>query len=156
MTVDELEKLRTHKRLQRLGKLTPDAHPDRTLLYGYDSIGDAWHIYQKDGEIHLLIFGFLLKRGQVCSKILKRYEKSTEFAVATLIPNRRLYPERCDFAFCYRVLDEGFHLPFAPFDEGARKTTKSLFVNLTLEDISDAERFALGEQMQSPVRAKCA
>lgn len=78
---------------------------DRTLLYGYTCERDTWHVYIKDCVIH---------------KVIYKYGKDPmEYAVndnSEFIPDKRLYPETCDFKFCSILHRLGYELPFTSWD----------------------------------------
>lgn len=135
MTEAELARLneRTH------GLIGPDDLGDRTLLYGYDIERNIWHVYQKDGQIHILVFchEYDKSRSQV---VLKRYKKDVEFFGKDLAPNKRLYPDRCDFAFCEILMTKGVFLPFTTFDADMERRKRTPFVSLMIEDFSDEHR----------------
>ena len=81
---------------------------DRTLLYGYTTERKTWHVYQQGGLLHRVIYigsnpGFEFT--EVAEKIDARH----------LIPNKRLYPEACDFIFCWELNRRDIHLPFTNF-----------------------------------------
>lgn len=81
---------------------------DRTLLYGYTTERATWHVYQQGGLLHKVIYigsnpGFEFT--EVAEKIDARHP----------IPNKRLYPEACDFIFCWEVKRRDVHLPFTNF-----------------------------------------
>lgn len=78
---------------------------DRTLLYGYTCDRDTWHVYIKDKKIHKVIY--------------KYKEKPVEYPIESnydYIPNKRLYPETCDFLFCKLLIKLGYDLPFTTWN----------------------------------------
>ena len=83
---------------------------NRTLLYGYNIERKTWHVYLWNGVIHLLIYNF---QGHQLD-----YRNYTEVPIdpCPLIPDKRLYPEACDFEFCSLLRDSGVILPFTTFD----------------------------------------
>lgn len=96
---------------------------DRTLLYGYTCNRDTWHVYLKDGQIVTLVYGWSYEnessefkyhvKGQMNEKScvysynIIEIENNIDF-----IPDKRIYPNACDFEFCKLILDAGGHLPF--------------------------------------------
>jgi hypothetical protein len=90
-------------------------YDDRTLLYGYDVDRATWHLYVEDGEV-------LLHRYRMEASILRinfRHAVFPEGEIERLVvPNKRLYPERCDFEFCQWARQmKHWHLPFTKWDE---------------------------------------
>lgn len=109
MTQDEL------KALDGIAAAVPtisaDDGGDRTLLYGYDVDRRTHHLYQVDGILHLVVYTDSQSGGD-----LVRYETGRELPLEGVAPNKRLYPEACDFAFCRRLRQAGAHLPFTTYD----------------------------------------
>lgn len=82
--------------------------PDRTLLYGYDCDRNTWHTFQKDGQLHKAVY-----LGSNREFIVK--ESGDAFDARHLIPNKRLYPEACDFTFCLQLKRLDLYLSFTTF-----------------------------------------
>lgn len=81
---------------------------DRTLLYGYDVDRNTWHIYLYRSQIYAVMY--YLQDGEV-----------SEMKVAVnddYVPNKRLYPERCDFEFCKLLKRYKVSLPFTNWSDG--------------------------------------
>lgn len=79
---------------------------DRTLLYGFDCDRNTWHTYIKDGEIHKVVYGY--EESPKKREVYSNYE---------YVPNKRLYPECCDFEFCKLLKLKDVILPFTSFQE---------------------------------------
>lgn len=81
---------------------------DRTLLWGYTKDSTSWHVYMLGGEIHIHVYN---------SEKTLWHESGTEFDLDEIafVPNKRLYPEACDFEFCKLLKKLGVHLPFTTF-----------------------------------------
>jgi len=111
----------------------------RTLLYGYTCDRDTWHVYIKDGQIMILVFkGYEgSPNGQSLLKtIIVDEENQRITANQDFVPNKRLYPESCDFEFCMMLYMAGVDLPFTTWDEKrAEALAGKPFQGLTLEDI---------------------
>ncbi len=76
---------------------------DRTLLYGYDVNRKTWHVYLMDGEIHLHVYD----HNRIT--ITKRSDRFWLDA-HKLMPNKRLYPEACDFDFLQILRGNGVQI----------------------------------------------
>ena len=74
---------------------------DRTLLYGFTFNKDTWHVYLKNNEIYTVVYEFNGRPQPIEVRTNEDY-----------IPDKRLYPERCDFEFCNLLKQKGFELPF--------------------------------------------
>lgn len=85
---------------------------DRTLLYGYNVSKFKWHVYFKYGLIHKVIYS---------NKNPISHKKFEEVNPKILIPNKRLYPEACDYLFCSLLISMGFELLFTNFNKEKRK-----------------------------------
>ena len=80
----------------------------RTLLYGYNTDRSTLHIYLCErGFIH--IHHYTLEH-----TIYYNYTAAPD--IDLLIPNKRLYPECCDFEICKRLKKWGYNLPFTKFN----------------------------------------
>lgn len=78
----------------------------RTLLYGYDSDRNTWHVYlDAAGVLHKVVY-----LGGACALCLSH--EAGRLPDATLIPNKRLYPQHCDFEACLLLQRAGVSLPF--------------------------------------------
>ena len=93
--------------------LFSDDFSDRTLLYGYDCDRVTWHLYIDDGEVHLHCMD-----GEV-STVRTNFSREAltrrDLLQSAIIPNKRLYPERCDYDFCAWAKQEGLYLSFTRF-----------------------------------------
>ncbi len=82
--------------------------PDRTLLYGYDTDRRTWHVWQDCGWLHVAIY---IGR----NPSFESHSYGPKFVASSLIPNKRLYPEACDFDFCVALRKLGMSIPFLPW-----------------------------------------
>ena len=48
------------------------------------------------------------------------------------VPDKRLYPERCDYNFCRLLKEKGIHLPFTTWDDTF--AISDTYYGFTLED----------------------
>lgn len=80
----------------------------RTLLYGYTVDRDTWHVYiNYEGHIKTVKYaGLAGEVEQIHPRCNKQY-----------VPNKRLYPAKCDYEFCKLLKEAGVHLPFTTFDK---------------------------------------
>jgi hypothetical protein len=83
---------------------------NRTLLWGYDSPRNSSHTYLEDGVIHHVLYDHRDK--------LLFHTSSVEalFPLSTLIPDKRLYPEACDYEFTRILKERELSLPFTAFN----------------------------------------
>lgn len=79
---------------------------DRTLLYGYTCDRNTWHVYLKDEEIHTVMY--------MDKKDIQEIQVTSNNGY---IPDKRLYPERCDFEFCSFLKNLGYSLPFTSWTD---------------------------------------
>lgn len=86
---------------------TLEDQSDRTLLWGYTVERYSHHVFIKDGELRMVVYGsnveepFVMKRGSI--------------PVLEIVPNKRLYPDACDLEFCNRLLEMRVNPPFTTF-----------------------------------------
>lgn len=89
-------------------------HEDRTLIYGYSVTGQSVHVYLKGGNVYLAEYytnehpDKLVPQDQVINKFTSLDE---------LIPNKRAYPETCDYDFCMWLKDQGVMPTFTTFNK---------------------------------------
>jgi hypothetical protein len=115
-TVAVLDKPRIYLEAKDFGN---DDRNSKTLLYGYDCDRNTWHVFQNH---HGLVFLHVYKNN------LSSYETRQAIDVSgdgvadlqELVPNKRLYPEYCDFQFCAYMKEKGVHLPFTVWSEPRR------------------------------------
>jgi hypothetical protein len=83
----------------------------RTLAYGYTCDRDTFHVYlDEQGLINRFLYRF---DGTIIS-----HSAQKGFPVDELVPNKRLYPEACDFEFCKKILPFlEYGLPFTSYNE---------------------------------------
>lgn len=77
---------------------------DRTLLWGYTCDRWSWHVYLKDMKIYTVTYEYMKE------PIIVNVKTNNDF-----VPNKRLYPEACDYDFCKALARMGVHLPFTTF-----------------------------------------
>lgn len=104
-------KMMAHKPTTSFGITTfdwSDNDLDRTLLYGYDVDRNTWHVYVKDKRVYLYAYNY----DGACTA-----GGDTFTSFQDLIPNKRLYPERCDYEFAlWLIRDKGCHMTFLKWD----------------------------------------
>ncbi|MGX5608911.1 hypothetical protein ACWKTZ_21300 [Bacillus cereus] len=85
---------------------------DRTLLYGYTCEKETWHVYVKNNTIYTVV---------------NPYGNNVEYVEIELnqeyVPDKRLYPERCDFEFCSLLKQKGIYLPFTTWQDDIKEET---------------------------------
>lgn len=109
MTPEEQEQLKPESKFITGSDLKNQA--DRTLLYGYTVGRRTWHVYLRDGIIYSYSYGAgIYEEGEFDS------DSVTPINIGhneDYVPNKRLYPECCDFEFCQLLLNnEVDYLPF--------------------------------------------
>jgi len=85
---------------------------NRTLLFGYDTSYETHHVFLLDGEIHFVVYAPVKVPG---TWGIHRCERGDDIDVEAIVPNKRLYPEACDFEFCKSLIEQGNHLSFTTF-----------------------------------------
>ncbi len=114
----------------------PERNRDRTLLYGYTCNRHTVHVYLMAGVVHAVTYafdGYLLSHRMFDEVIVEP---------DSLVPDKRLYPESCDAAFCLMLKHKGVYLPFTTFTEGQHETrlarNGTSFAGSTLEALKEA------------------
>jgi hypothetical protein len=91
----------------------PDDGHDRTLLYGYDVDRRTFHVYQKGGELHLVVYESAYAGHEA---VVRRYEHGPTLDIAAVVPNKRLYSEACDADFCEQLVRRGMTVPLLDYN----------------------------------------
>ena len=105
MTEEEYETLtNTQESLYLITAKDLTNKSDRTLLYGYTCERDTWHVYLKDGVIYTVVYGF--KKNPVECEVTCNSQ---------YIPDKRLYPAKCDLEFCRLLKHAGEYLSFTTY-----------------------------------------
>jgi len=98
----------------------------KTLLYGYDCDRNTHHVFQDAlGFIYLYVYKKLTLGGV---KDLVKIDVSGDgiASLDDLIPNKRLYPQYCDYDFCAYLKGKGVDLPFTTWADPV-KDPKNVF-----------------------------
>jgi len=86
---------------------------DRTLLYGYTCDRDTWHVYLEDGKIYTVVYN--AREDEIKLNIVPINENKD------FVPNKRLYPAKCDYLFCKLLKEHGVNLPFTTWEDVVEK-----------------------------------
>lgn len=92
---------------------------ERTLLYGYTCERRSWHVYIKDGFIHLLVLDGTHSE-------IRHEKKKYDWHIPDLVPDKRAYAESTDFNFALLCRDRSVDIPFTQFDEVRYEQVKDL------------------------------
>jgi hypothetical protein len=115
--VEENMKLEQYNELQQV-HLTPEVvlkgsdlknQSNRTLLWGYTSERHSWHVYLENGTIYKVVYGF-------GDEVLDMVDENEVATNGHYVPDKRLYPEACDFEFCELLKEREVNLPFTTFN----------------------------------------
>jgi hypothetical protein len=100
----------------------------KTLLYGYNSDRNTHHVYQDDNQIHLVVYNHQ-------NEVIKQLS-DVSLPVTSIMPDKRLYAEACDFKFCMELQEAGVLLPFTNYNYSSyQKHEGTEFIGRTLEDL---------------------
>lgn len=84
----------------------------RTLAYGYTCEKDTFHVYLAKDGIHKVVY----RGGQPSVMLMHKHEREG-LLPTECVPDKRLYPEACDFAFCVLLKTRGVELPFTTWND---------------------------------------
>lgn len=91
---------------------------DRTLLWGFWCNRADHHLYLADGTFYLYIgAGWDVRLDERHQKEQRFSFQQISLDTPMLIPDKRLYPEACDFDFCQALIAAGANLPWTTFNE---------------------------------------
>lgn len=82
----------------------------RTLAFGYTCERDTFHVYLAEDGIHKVVYRY----GQPSVLLMHKHEREG-LLPSECVPDKRLYPETCDFAFCVLLKTRGVQLPFTNY-----------------------------------------
>jgi len=109
----------------------------KTLLYGYDCDRNTWHFYvvanEYEERFHNVIYSYpdILIAHKDYSAIIPQQH------YPDIIPNKRLYPEGCDYRFCRMLKECGVDLPFTVY--GTMNSCSDEFIGYLKEDLRETE-----------------
>jgi len=115
MTKSELELIENIDKIKREPICAEDLKPflkDRTLLYGYTCARETFHVYLKDVKIHVVVYNTNYSEDQARPQNMREIPVKSNY---DYIPDKRLYPEACDYHFCKLLKNCGMNLPFTGF-----------------------------------------
>jgi hypothetical protein len=97
----------------------------RTLIYGYDHDRNTFHLYLEDCKFHLVYYnGNEYIQGSIFTGF--------EIDPFSCIPDKRTYPEACDFEFCKLLKSFDVSLNFTTFND---KIEYKQFYSERIEDL---------------------
>ncbi len=141
MTEEECNKLETITVADvpfslRVGMFSMD-EADRTLLFGYDHERVTWHLYIRNHDIFLHRYSPLQDTIDLIN--VSTTTRMRSVLQAAIIPNKRLYPEACDFEFCQWVKLQGLTLTFTTYGSLARSRNENGYYGeiITGSSVSD-------------------
>ena len=70
-----------------------------TLLCGYDTDRNSFHVYANDGVIHAVTYN--------SNKEIINHVAGEEIDIAECVPNKRVYPSRTQYFFATRLVELG-------------------------------------------------
>ena len=103
---------------------------NKTLLYGYTCDRKTFHVYLKNSDIYVVVYENDYSTGKARPKNMRQVIVHDNY---DFVPDKRLYPERCDYHFCLLLKEKGIHLPFTSWDDTLKIDTR--YYGFTLEDI---------------------
>ena len=134
MTKEMFDKLKQHDFDQAetlsVHDLDPYLRNDRTLLYGYTCERKTFHVYLKDEKIYVVVYcnDYSTPKTKPRNMVQIRVTSNHDY-----VPDKRLYPERCDYEFCRLLKEKGIELPFTAYSDEVNLDRE--YYGFTLEDV---------------------
>lgn len=104
-------------------------HTPRTLIFGYNMERDTFHVYiGHDGLIHVLLYRPLGSISEGPTFLILGHSSGPAGGLKDnqgYVPNKRAYPESCDFEFCEVLKRFDVGICFTNFTEEAHATRVS-------------------------------
>lgn len=114
-----------------------DNQGPRTLLYGYTAERQTFHVYLDGEMIHRFIYTPDYDNPRGAPEFGHWHEQnvnSVEYDARftwdegeDLVPNKRLYPNHCDYEFASFMKSNGFYLPLKNWDDGPAGQPRGTF-----------------------------
>lgn len=108
MKLEEVEIVPQEVRVSDLSDIS-----NRTLFWGYTCDRNSFHVYLYNGYMELIIYNH---KNEVITYLGRR----EAIAADELVPDKRLYPEACDYEFARLVTErkttKGVGLPFTTYN----------------------------------------
>lgn len=108
---------------------------DKTLLYGYTCERETFHVYIKNEKIYVVVYYQDYSQDKIRPKNMRQLRVTSNH---DYVPDKRLYPERCDYEFCRLLKEKGIDLPFTNWNDNIKtdlEDTRYPYYGFTLEDI---------------------
>lgn len=81
----------------------------RTLIWGYDTERNSFHVYiGDDDKIHIVSYSF--------GDYLLSHKTEDTATPPEYVPNKRVYPAACDLQFCKLLIQADVRIPFTTFE----------------------------------------
>ena len=109
--------------------LEPYVH-NQTLLYGFTCERKTFHTYVKNGEIYVVTYNIDFSTPERRPKNMQQLTVRSNY---NYVPDKRLYPERCEYHFCRMLKEKGVYLPFTAWNDDVDNRCK--YYGFTLEDV---------------------
>lgn len=107
----EVEEICTPGQDVRVSDLSDNSN--RTLFWGYTAERESFHVYLYNGYMELIIYNHAYE-------VTTYMGRREGIAADELVPNKRLYPEACDYEFARLVIArktiKGIGLPFTTYN----------------------------------------
>jgi hypothetical protein len=127
---EKLDRIEEEKeKIITVADLEPYVH-NQTLLYGFTCERKTFHTYVKNGEIYVVAYDIDFSTPERRPKNMQRLTVRSNY---DYVPDKRLYPERCEYLFCRMLKEKGVHLPFTTWNDDVDNSRK--YYGFTLEDV---------------------
>ena len=104
---------------------------NKTLLYGYTCERETFHVYIKDEKIYVVVYDVdYSSKDNIKPKNMRQIEVTSNH---DYVPDKRLYPERCDYSFCRLLKAKGVDLPFTGWTDNIDSNRE--YYGFILEDV---------------------
>ena len=110
-------------------ELLQDKTP-RTLIWGYTCERHSFHVYlDNKGTLNKVVYKF---GGEI---VLSKTGKT--LVAEECVPDKRVYPQHCDFEFCKQLQSLDVNIPFTTYEERGAK--RGAFRGEMIEDLTNTE-----------------
>ena len=112
---------------------------NKTLLYGYTCERETFHVYIKNEQIYVVVYNNDYSTDKIKPKNMRQIKVTSNH---DYVPDKRLYPERCDYNFCMLLKERGVNLPFTTWSDPVEidlEDPRYPYYGFTLENVENKE-----------------
>lgn len=108
MLLQEYKNLLDYENKYAIHLMELEDKSDRTLIYGYTCDRDTFHLYLQNGIFKVVTYGYP-------DIMIGHFIGVEEIRGVNCLPNKRVYPECCDYNFCQLLQAMHITVPYTVY-----------------------------------------